>query len=73
MQDTEIGMEEGAVQKYVDRYWGVVTKIKTAMGRLRFPKLVQVMIAVLKLPHNNADCERVFPCLESVYTVSLEP
>ena len=31
MEDTEIGMEEDGVQKSVDRYWGEIMKIKTAV------------------------------------------
>jgi len=60
MEDTEVGMEEGGVQKYVDRYWGEITKLKTALGQMRFPALAQIMIAVLRLPYSNADCDRDF-------------
>ena len=48
MEDTEIDMEEGGVQKYVDRYWGEIMKIKTGMKQMRFPSLAQVMIAVFQ-------------------------
>jgi len=31
MEKAEFSMEEGGVQKSVDRYWGEIMKIKTAM------------------------------------------
>jgi len=68
MDDTEIGMEEAGVQKSVHRYWGEIMKIKTAMGQMRFPTLVQVMVADVILPHNNVDCDRAFYVVHKVYT-----
>ena len=32
MEDAEIGMEEGGVQKYVDHCWDEITKTETANG-----------------------------------------
>ena len=45
MEDTEIDMEEGGVQKSVDRYWGEIMNIKTTMGQVRFTALAPVMVA----------------------------
>ena len=39
MEDIEIGMEEGGVQKYVDRYLSeIMKKKKTAMGQMQLHK-----------------------------------
>ena len=37
MEDAEVGMKEDGVQKYIDRYWNEIVKIKTGMGQRRFP------------------------------------
>ena len=68
MDDTEVGLEESGVQKSVDRFWGKVMTMKTAMGETRFPTLTQVMVAVLSLPHSNADCERAFSVVRKIHT-----
>ncbi len=47
----------------MDRYW-----VTTAMGEPRFPTLAKVMVAVLSLPHSNADCERSFSVVRKVHT-----
>jgi len=71
MEVTEIGVEEGAVQKSVDRYWGEFMKINTAIGQMRFPELAQVMVAVLSLPHSNADCRKAFSFARKLHTECL--
>ena len=64
MDDNEVSTEEGRV----DRYWVGVMKLTTAMGEPRFPTLTKVMVAVLSLPHSNADCERSFSVVRKVHT-----
>ena len=46
-------MEVGGVQKYVDRYWGEIRKIKTAIGQMRLPALVRIMADVLSLTQQH--------------------
>ena len=41
MEDTEIVLDEGDVEKSLDRYWGEIVKVKTAVGPMRLPTLVQ--------------------------------
>ena len=68
MGDDEVSWKEGGVRKPVDRYWAEVMGLRTAMGELRFRALTQVMVAVLSLPHSNADCERSFSVVRKVHT-----
>jgi len=70
MEDTQIGMEKGRGQKFVDGYWGAIMNIKRTMGRMRFSALEKVTVAGLSLPYNNADCERAFSVVRKVYTES---
>ena len=63
MDDNEVSAEGR-----VDRYWAGVMKVTTAMGEPRFPTLTKVMVAVLSLPHSNADCERSFSVVRKVHT-----
>ena len=68
MTDTKIGIEEDGIQKSVHPYWGEITKIKTATGQMGFPSLAHVIVAILSLPHSNADCESAFSgkCIQSI-------
>ena len=68
MDDEEVSLEEDGVRKPVDRYWAEVMGRRTAMGQLRIRVLTQVMVAVLSLPHSNADCERSFSVVRKVHT-----
>ena len=68
MEDTKKGMEVVVVQKYVDNYWGEIVKIWTAMGQTWFLALAEVRVAVLTLPHSNADCEGWFSIIRNVHT-----
>ena len=38
------------------------------MGEKGFPTLTRVMVAVLSLPHSNADCERSFSVVRKIHT-----
>ena len=68
MKDTEIRMEEVGAQKFVDHYWDEIMKIKTPIRQMWLTVLAQVMVAVVSLPHNNADCERAFSVVRKVHT-----
>ena len=68
MANTEVDMEEGGVQKYVDCYWGEIEKTKKTTGQVPFPALVQVTVAVLGLPRNNVHCGRPFSVIWHVHT-----
>ena len=72
MDDEEVSLEEGGVRKPVDRYWAEMMGPRTAMGELHFHTLTQVMVAVLSLPHSNADCERSFSVVRQVHTPSVD-
>ena len=52
----------------MDRHWAGVMKVTTVMGEPRFPTLTKVMVAVLSLPHSNADCERAFSVVRKIHT-----
>ena len=67
MKNTENGMDRGGVKIYVVHYWGKIMKIKTAMAQMRFYALAQVMVAVFRLLHRNADCERAFCVILKVH------
>jgi len=66
VENAKIGMEEGNIQKSVDRYWGEIMKIKRTMGQMRLMSLVST--------YSDADCERaIFRCPENAHRVASEP
>ena len=42
--------------------------VTTAMSKLGLPTLTKAMVAVLSLPHSNADCERSFSVVRKIHT-----
>ncbi|KAH9382265.1 hypothetical protein HPB48_022118 [Haemaphysalis longicornis] len=41
-------------------HWASVFSLQTPAGQAKYPKVTKLVIAVLSLPHGNADCERGF-------------
>jgi len=68
MEDIDNDIEEAGVQKSGDRYWNEIMNIKTAVEQKGLPALAQVMVAILRLPHIIADCERAFSVVRKVQT-----
>ena len=53
----------------IDKYWGQVSKLKTAGGSVRFPVLSRLMKILLVIPHSNAASERTFFMLRNIDTM----
>lgn len=43
--------------------------MKSADGILKYDKLAQVMLAILSIPHSNAECERMFSAVTNTKTL----
>jgi hypothetical protein len=44
----------------MDMNWVMIGKMKDGGGVLKYSNLARVMLAILTIPHSNAQCERVF-------------
>ena len=67
-EDNVIRTVEDGQPRRLDSIWSDVMALKTAMGAVRFPCLTRVYVALLSLPHSNADCERVFAMVRKIHT-----
>lgn len=44
----------------IDAKWATVGHLRSVDGCMKYDRLTQVMLAILTIPHGNAECERVF-------------
>ena len=68
IEDNIICTVEDDQPRRLDSIWSDVMALKTVMGAVRFPCLTQVYVALLSLPHSNADCERAFSMVRKIHT-----
>ncbi|XP_046402959.1 uncharacterized protein LOC124168735 [Ischnura elegans] len=54
LQETNITAER------IDVQWALIGQMKSADGVLKYDRLAKVMLAILSIPHSNAECERIF-------------
>lgn len=52
----------------IDIQWSHIGELKSADGRLKYEQLSKVMLAILTIPHSNAECERVFSLVTKTNT-----
>lgn len=66
--DGVVLLDEKGERKKLDAVWREILKAKTSFGNIRFPMLGKVLPALIYLPHNNADSERVFSMVRKIHT-----
>lgn len=52
--------EHIAQEERMDTKWALVGKMKNSDGSFKYDRLARVMLAILTIPHSNAECERLF-------------
>lgn len=62
--------EDTRNETQVDVFWHKVSKLKDSGGVSKYTELPKFALAVLSIPHANADCERVFSKYNLVKTKS---
>lgn len=61
-------LEEVKKIERIDTQWSFIGKIKSADGNLKYSDISKVMLAILTLPHSNAECERIFSIVTKTKT-----
>lgn len=62
LQETNITAER------IDVQWALIGQMKSADGVLKYDRLAKVMLAILSIPHSNAECERIFSTVTKTKT-----
>lgn len=62
LEETDVGSGR------IDVKWALVGQMKSANGLLKYDRLSKVMLAILSIPHSNAECERIFSSVTKTKT-----
>lgn len=55
-------------EERVDAQWRMVSQLRTADGSLKFSRIAEVMLAIVRIPRGNAEYERLFSLVRKTRT-----